>query len=247
MKKSIGLALLAAVGVGCASLTPQGAAVRVYEADLKSEDAPTPPLPQECKLVGASGPIEQQQQQRQTYDPYRAQRNAAAANGGNVLLVKSYRFLTLKRTECAESQTRDCGADSAQNWYKVSFGYYACDASALATLAELKPKPEGGLFVWTFNKKEPSTPTPASASGSPPAPSSAAAPAPAAPKAGPGGLSAAELESKVLDLKHEGVGTDLIVAYVRANRLAVPLTAEEILAWKRAGIDDAVIRATFPN
>ncbi len=45
----------------------------------------------------------------------------------------------------------------------------------------------------------------------------------------------------------EGVGADVILSYVRANRLAAPLTAEEIIDWKKSGISDALTRATFPD
>lgn len=228
----MGLALFATVDLGCASITPEAAAVKVYQADLKTEGAPAPPLPQGCKLVGSGGPIQQEEQERHTSDPYRAQRNATAANRGNVLLVKSYKFMTLKRTDCAESQARDCTADSAQNWYRMSFGYYACDASAQAALAELKREPEAGLFVWTLNKKEPSAPTPAAA------PAAAALPSPEG---------AAVLKARVLALVQEGVGGDVIAAYVRSHRPSPPLSAEEILEWKRSGISDAVIRATFAD
>jgi hypothetical protein len=247
MRKTIGLALISAVSFGCASLTPQGAAVRVYQAEVKTPETPAPALPDGCKLVAASGPIDQQEQERNTSDPYRSQRNATAEKGGNVLLVKSSRFMTLKRTECSESDPRNC-PDSAQNWYKVSFGSYACDAAALAVLAESKPAPESkALFEWSPKKN--SVPAPAAV-----APAVAAAPAsglaipPGQPApVGASSTTAAVLKSKILALLQEGVGTDVIVSYVRANRLPAPLTAEEIIDWKKAGVPDAVIRATFPN
>lgn len=239
MKTKIGLAVLGLWSVACTSLTPQGAGVKVFQADVKSEDAPTPPLPQGCRLVGGSGPLDQQESERRAADPYRSQRDATAKGGGNVLLVKSYRFMTLKGTECAESQAKDCAADSAQNWYRVSFGYYACDASAQAVLAELRPDPKSGLFVWTFKKKEPTAPAAAA-----PAPVAAALVPPGQP---PAAAAAAPLKAKVLALIHEGVGDDLIAAYVRSHRPSPPLTAEEIIDWKKSGISDAVIRASFPN
>jgi hypothetical protein len=245
MRKTMGFALLGAVSVGCASLTTQGAAVKVYQADVKTAEIPAPPMPQGCKLVGSSGPIDQQEQERNTSDPYRAQRNATGEKGGNVLLVKSSRFMTLKRTECTESDPRNC-PDSAQNWYKVSFDSYSCDAAAVAVLAESKPASQPkGIFEWSPKKSAPATAAPAAAAVSAPAaaipPGQPAAPAVASSR------SAADLESKILALVHEGVGTDVIVSYVRANRLPAPLTAEQIIEWKKAGIPDDVIRATFPN
>ena len=247
MKTTIGLALLGLAGVACASGSPQGPDVKVYQAELTSEGAPAPPLPQGCRLVGASGPIDEQEEARHIKDPYRSQRKATAASGGNVLLVKYYNFMTLKRTECAESQAKDCEQGSAQNWYKTSFGYYACDASAQAVLAELKPEPKTGLFVWTFNKKSDAAPAPAPAAA-PTAASATVATAPVPPgqPAAATGHGAA-LKAKVLALVQEGVGEDVISAYVRSHRPTPPLTAEEIIDWKKAGISETVIRATFAN
>jgi hypothetical protein len=247
MRKLIGFAAVVILGIGCASLTPQAAAVKVYQADVADAATPAPPMPDGCKLVAASGPIDQQEQERNMSDPYRPQRNATADKGGNVLLVKSALFKTLKRTECAESDARNC-PDSAQNWYKVSFGSYACDATALAVLAEAKPAAGSkALFEWTPKK------TAAPVAAAVPAPAAVAAPSAAIPPGQPAAqaptssTTAAVLKSKILALVQEGVGTDVIVSYVRANRLPAALTAEEIIGWKKAGIPDDVIRATFPN
>ena len=244
MRKSILSAAVVTLGVGCASLTPQGSAVKVYQADVKTAETPAPPMPEGCKRVGSSGPIDQQEQERNTSDPYRAQRNATGEKGGNVLLVKSARFMTLKRTECTESDPRNC-PDSAQNWYKVSFDSYSCDTAALAVLAEAKPAAmPKGIFEWSPKK---SAPVPAAAPAAAVAAPVAIPPGQPAAPAAPSSTSAADLESKVLALIHEGIGADVIVSYVRANRLPAPLTAEQIIAWKKAGIPDDVIRATFPN
>lgn len=233
MKKTIGFALASVVTLACTSLTPPGREVKVYQADVKTPETPAPPLPQGCKLVATAGPIDQQEQERQIDDPYRIQRNQTAAAGGNVLLVKSSRIVALKRTECAESDPRNC-PDSSQTWYKVSFGSYACDGAALAALAESKPATASrALFEWSPKKKE--SPPAAPAAAPPPA----AAPAPSA--------SATVLKSRILALVQEGVGADVIVSYVRAHRPSPPLTAEEIIDWKKSGISEEVIRATFPN
>ena len=42
----------------------------------------------------------------------------------------------------------------------------------------------------------------------------------------------------------EGVGTDVIVAYVK-SRLAAALSAEEIVDWKKSGIAEPVIEAAI--
>ena len=241
MREMIGLAVLGAVSVGCASLTPQGAAVKVYQAEVKTAEVPAPPLPDGCKPLAAWGPVDQQEQERNASDPYRVQRNATAVKGGNVLLVKSARFMTLKRTDCTESDPRNC-PDSAQSWYKVSFGSYACDAAALAALSESKPAPESrALFEWSPKGR------PAPGAAAAPAPVAAIPPGQPAPPVAASATTAAGLKSKILVLVQEGVGADVIVSYVRANRPPAPLTAEQIIEWKKAGIPDDVIRATFPN
>jgi len=43
----------------------------------------------------------------------------------------------------------------------------------------------------------------------------------------------------------EGVGTDVIVAYVKSRRVSAPLSAEEIVDWKRSGIAEPVIEAAI--
>lgn len=44
-------------------------------------------------------------------------------------------------------------------------------------------------------------------------------------------------------MAHAGVGEEVIVSYVKGVRIGPPLSAEEIVDWKKAGIADAVIRA----
>jgi hypothetical protein len=55
-------------------------------------------------------------------------------------------------------------------------------------------------------------------------------------------VSPAQVKSRVLAMMQEGVGADVIVAYVQGQRLQ-KLTAEDIIDWKRSGISDDVIRA----
>jgi hypothetical protein len=235
---------LALFAVACASLTPGGKAVKVYEGNVASADAPAPALPTGCRRVGSSGPIDQQQQARDQSDPYLVQRNETAAAGGNVLLVKSYRFMNLMKTDCSVGDTSPGCMNQSQNWYKVTFESYACDAPALDALAKAPVPATPSIFGFEIKKS-----APASASSAAPSTASAVAdpsPVPAV-VAAPPRAGGAELKSKIVALMHEGVGTDVIVAYVRANRPAAPLSAEEIIEWKKAGISDDVIRATFSN
>jgi hypothetical protein len=225
--------------VGCASLTPDGAKVKVYEADLRTP-AEARRLPQGCRLVGSTAPFDQMESERHTDDPYRVQRNDTAAKGGNVLLVLSDRYLTRSKTDCAPSDTSvDC-QNRAQNWYKTQTESYTCDAAALQALDSLEPSKTGVASWWPFDKKKPAP----AASEAPPAAAAAASPAsaPVAP-----GLKASELKSKILVLMHEGVGSDVLVAYAKSNRLNAPLTAEEIVDWKKSGIADSVIEAVLSS
>jgi hypothetical protein len=71
-----------------------------------------------------------------------------------------------------------------------------------------------------------------------------AAPVATAPAAAP--LIAIEPEALFADLtrlKTGGVADDVLVAYVEQRKLSRPLTVDEILSWKSAGIPDAAIKA----
>jgi hypothetical protein len=238
---------------GCASttLTPGGAAVKVYETDRK-HGQPDASLPSGCRMLSASKPFRQQATERvNVKDPYRADRNATADRGGNMLLVRSSRIVELKRTECPTTDRSPECQGTDQSWYDVTLESYACDAPAMATLAETPAQPSR-VFWWPFESgtraSTAASPAPAAASpavaASPAAATSSAptSPAPAAPRAG---LSTAELKAKLLALMQEGVGTDVLVAYVKSRAVAAPLTAEEIVDWKRAGIAEPVIEAAI--
>jgi len=230
---------IACAAAACTTITPEGAKVKVYETN-----AATPPearrLPDGCRLVGTSPAIQQMEPDRLVEDPYRVQRNATGAHGGNVLLVLSDRFRHLPRTDCSPSDNSyDCQSRS-QNWYSVDFESYACDAPALQALSQIQPSKTGIATWWPFGKTPPAT-APAQA----PASASASAPAPAPVPAASAGLAASELKAKILVLMREGVGTDVIVAYVKSTRLASALSAEEILDWKKSGIAEPVIETAL--
>ena len=233
--------VLAAVGVtACASLSPNGARVKVYEANFAApESART--LPAGCRILSTTAPESQMESERHISDPYRTQRNDTAAQGGNVLLVLSDRFRSFAKTDCATSENSpDC---QSQNWYKVRFASYACDAAAEQTLAAKAAEAADSTSSegwWLFGSKKTKT-TPAPASAAAPAPAPAVDPA-VAPR---GEVSPSELEAKILRLMREGVGTDVLVAYAKSHRVSSALTAEEILDWKKAGIAEPVIEAAI--
>jgi len=240
------LCAVALVSSSCATtLTPGGAAVKVYETDRPKAE-PVSKLPEGCRMISATAPFRQQEQERVAVtDPYRAERNATAERGGNVLLVRSKTIIELKKTDCPVSDhSMDC-QERNQSWYEVVLESYACDQPALVALADSAASQSSSSW-WVFGKRKPA-PTAA------PAPSAAAAPAGAprpasapAPASAPGsGLSIAELKAKILSLMQEGVGSDVIVAYVKSRRVAAALSAEEIVDWKRSGIAEPVIEAAI--
>jgi len=238
MRSRVLFALVVLSAAGCASLTPEGARVRVYEADSSAPPS-SRALPSGCRLVApAEEPTNQMESERQVTDPYRLQRNAAAEKGGNVLLVLSRQILARPKTDCAVGDSSPECVSRGENWYRVAFEAYACDESALRALESLPPEAAAASpNLWPFGRKKPAArPAPPPASGAPPSPTPAVSTSATA-------MSPADLERKVLSLMGEGLGSDLIAAYVRGQRLARALTAEEIVEWKRAGIAEPVIEA----
>jgi len=55
--------------------------------------------------------------------------------------------------------------------------------------------------------------------------------------------SAAELKTRILEMMRAGVGVEVIVGYVKGAKVSQPLSAEQIVDWKKAGIPDAVLEA----
>lgn len=67
--------------------------------------------------------------------------------------------------------------------------------------------------------------------------------APAPAQAAPAAVEPNALFADLTRLKNGGVADDVLVAYVEQRKLSRPLTVDEILQWKSAGIPDAAIRA----
>lgn len=240
--KTATIAILLAIGLsGCSSsqLTSGGAKVEVYETHHRSSEG-LAKLPQGCRYLASSGPIDQQAPDRLVYDPYRKQRNWTAEQGGNVLLLRSSVLMPLPKLECPPNDTSyDC-QETLSTWYRVEFEAFACDPAAQQTLAEVGKEslPDKRVaWWWPFDSKKKKS-EPASAPAAAPAGTAASAPAAA-------GLTTSELKSKVLDLMHESVSTDVIVAYVKSRRVATALTADEIIDWKKSGIAESVIEAAI--
>lgn len=56
------------------------------------------------------------------------------------------------------------------------------------------------------------------------------------------GKTPGQLLTEVRKLRRQQVGTDVLVAYVSKQTLATAFTADDVVAWKRAGIPDPVMR-----
>jgi hypothetical protein len=78
------------------------------------------------------------------------------------------------------------------------------------------------------------------------APAAAAVAAPSAAAAAPsGGLTPSRLLAEVVKLQDSGVGTDILVEYVGSKQLATAFSADDILAWKNAGVPEEVIKTAM--
>jgi len=206
--------LLVALAAGCASAPREAKpAVRVYEADMASPPAARS-LPPACLLLGSSGPVDQMESERAMDDAYKRHRRETAQMGGNVLLVLSERTVTRPNLDCPSGDTSSDCLRRGQSWYRVKFEQYACTPEAARELAELRPEPRRGGITIPLS-----------------APKTAASPA----------LAPRELKEKLLEMTHAGVAPDVLLAYVKGQRLARKMTAEDIIDWTKAGIPDAVI------
>jgi hypothetical protein len=138
--------------LGCAAAKTGPVSVKVYEANA-SAPAESRRMPDGCRLIGATAPFDQMESERYADDPYRKQREEAAAKGGNVLLVLGSRLVTRPGLECPPSdRSANCLQDS-QSWNRVFFESYACGPEALATLAAIPAPPQGGWLTIPLMKK----------------------------------------------------------------------------------------------
>lgn len=212
------LVLSTALVLACATASPRGGpSVAVYEADA-SRPTDSRRLPEGCRLLATSGPLDQMESERAADDPYRRQRRETAEKGGNVLLVLSQRTVTRPNIDCPSGDlSADCLRRSG-SWYRVSFEQYACDADAARTLAELEPElHRGGITIPLRAPGSKETATPA--------------------------LAPPELKVKILEMMRSGVAPGVMLAYAKGQRLSRKMTAEEIIDWTKSGIPDAVIEA----
>jgi hypothetical protein len=256
MKRPTGLLLAALALTGCATaLSKEGAQVRVYGADSSLLSKHSGAV-EGCRLLETTSPVLEEESERAAKDPYRKHRDAAGALGGNVLLVFSDVVQRRPSLDCSPRDTSPECLETSQTWYRTSFGYYACapEAAARLDLEARSQQAPGPIFSLKFKKKSaapaPAAPsaasTPASVPAAAPAPATAPAPAaPPPPPAAPAGVGATELQKKVLSMMDAGVGVDVIAAWVASLPSRPTLSADDVIEWKKSGIDEKVIRAAL--
>ncbi len=134
-------AALAALSLACATLTPQGERVAVFQAPLPASGAPAD-MPAGCRIASMYPPVDMNERDMTTdKDPYLLQRNRAGAAGANALLVRSRMIAPRQDFNCpAASPITDCPR-SVGAWFLVVFEDYSCSTEALATLAKATPPP----------------------------------------------------------------------------------------------------------
>jgi hypothetical protein len=133
------LTLLSAI-LASASIPPAhaGSQVAVFNAPLNAPPAKRT-MPAGCRLLSSTRPFSMPELdlygQR---DPFRSERNAAAAAGGNALLVLSTLTVSRHDSDCpGSSPITDC-PPSFGAWYRVALETYACTSDALRALQGVK-------------------------------------------------------------------------------------------------------------
>ena len=133
------VSLLGAFVYGCATLTPVGAQVKVYQAPLDALP-PQRSMPTGCRLV-ATRPHESMTEldMEGQKDPFPRERNEAAAAGANALLVLKRMVVGRRDPECpGASPITDC-PPSLGAWFDVVVESYTCTPGALLELSMLPP------------------------------------------------------------------------------------------------------------
>ena len=101
--------LVAVFACGCATLTPEGARVKVYRAQLDAQPEQRS-MPAGCQIVATKPPLTMPEIDLDGQkDPFRTERNEAGAAGANALLVLWQRVVGRRNAECVNSSPiTDC-------------------------------------------------------------------------------------------------------------------------------------------
>jgi len=118
----------------CASAPPAPKGVAVYQAPLGGP-ASDARMPAGCRRLAVHAPVDLTElDMTGSKDPFRGQREATAAAGGNALLARSRILVPRRDFNCpAASPITDC-PPSEGAWFEVVFEDYACSADGLEQL-----------------------------------------------------------------------------------------------------------------
>jgi hypothetical protein len=132
-------ALLAVLTCGCVTLTPAGAQVGVYRAQLRDPPAERN-MPEGCQLLARKPPVWMTELDMEGQkDPFRPARNETATAGGNAVLVLSRMTISRRDWQCpASSPITDC-PPNVGGWFRVVIESYTCTADALRQLSANGP------------------------------------------------------------------------------------------------------------
>lgn len=124
------------LAIACATAPSKRIGVAVFEAPLDGS-----PMPEGCRLLLSHPPVDMNElQMTGSKDPFHAERERAAAAGGNVLLVRSMLIVPRQDYNCpAASPITNC-PPSEGYWARVVFEDYACSDAAKAALPSTKPR-----------------------------------------------------------------------------------------------------------
>jgi hypothetical protein len=127
---------------GCATLTPGGSRVTVYQAPLDALP-PQRSMPKGCRFITATVPLTMTELDLEGQnDPFRRERNDAAAAGANALLILRQMTKARRDSECTVGlPITDC-PPSFGAWFRVVIESYACTPDGLNALAALPPSTE---------------------------------------------------------------------------------------------------------
>ncbi len=137
--------LLLAIAAGaCATLTPEGAQVQVYQAPL-DRSSPTHDVPGGCSLLSAKPQVSMTELEMQGQKhPFWAEQNEAASVGANVVLVRARQVISRHDPDCpGASPITDCPPGSGA-WFDVVIERYACTQEALRALGTLAAAQRSG-------------------------------------------------------------------------------------------------------
>ena len=133
--------LIVVCACGCASLTPDGSRVQVFQAPLDRQPSHRQ-MPSGCRLLATTPQHSMNELDlKGQKDPFRVERNAAGTIGGNALLVLTRETMARRDFECpSSSPITDC-PPSVGAWYDVRIETHACSPEALRALRPSRARP----------------------------------------------------------------------------------------------------------